>query len=529
LARRGAFLLEEERGEDCFRFHGLMAALLRAQLANEDPSVAKALTASAGAWFEYRGLHQQAEDHAVRAGDWDSVAAIRSARVRADIIAGRAITDVLGDVPRADVARPEFARLRAIGAIERGDAQGAARFAQAQPHGGRDIDDVILLAEVERAFGTGATGGGATEQLVERSTVPTEDPALVGHALIRFAEMSAMEGRFERARASLRRASVTPLADGRRSEVVELRRLLDALDGVSSHGAASEEDDVVTVVSAGSVFAKSAGAMASALAAELAGDRVRARSMLDSEAAADVRGSAFLRSVRAALLASTLQSDVCRPVEIVERTPPAIRALVATGHVEFVDQSGTVAVAGGAAELGIARARHALAAHSPRDMLLRLQAMRDVPMHPRTRVEAQVLAAIAEDELGHEDLAVRNLEVALTLSDTTGVRSPLVTWGPRVQALLERHLWDLAGRQPYSVELADRLRTTTFGEVVEPLTERERAVLRHLQTMMSNAEIATEMVVSVNTVKTHLKAIYRKLGVERRRDAVLCGRRAGLL
>ena len=44
-----------------------------------------------------------------------------------------------------------------------------------------------------------------------------------------------------------------------------------------------------------------------------------------------------------------------------------------------------------------------------------------------------------------------------------------------------------------------------------------------------HAEIATEMLVSVNTVKTHLKAIYRKLGVDRRRDAVLCGRRAGLL
>ena len=46
--------------------------------------------------------------------------------------------------------------------------------------------------------------------------------------------------------------------------------------------------------------------------------------------------------------------------------------------------------------------------------------------------------------------------------------------------------------------------------------------------MMSNAEIA-HSIVSVNTVKTHLKSVYRKLGVERRRDAVVRGRQLELL
>ena len=56
--------------------------------------------------------------------------------------------------------------------------------------------------------------------------------------------------------------------------------------------------------------------------------------------------------------------------------------------------------------------------------------------------------------------------------------------------------------------------------LLEPLSERERAILRYLPTMMSNAEIASELFVSVNTVKTHLKSIYRKLGAARRREAV---------
>jgi len=60
-------------------------------------------------------------------------------------------------------------------------------------------------------------------------------------------------------------------------------------------------------------------------------------------------------------------------------------------------------------------------------------------------------------------------------------------------------------------------------------SEREHAVLRFLATSLSTAEIADEMCLSVNTVKTHLAAIYRKLAASRRRDAVLRARRLELL
>jgi LuxR family maltose regulon positive regulatory protein len=65
--------------------------------------------------------------------------------------------------------------------------------------------------------------------------------------------------------------------------------------------------------------------------------------------------------------------------------------------------------------------------------------------------------------------------------------------------------------------------------LVEPLTERELAILGVLPTMESNLEIAEDFVVSVNTVKAHLKALYRKLGVATRRDAVRRGRELGLI
>jgi LuxR family maltose regulon positive regulatory protein len=65
--------------------------------------------------------------------------------------------------------------------------------------------------------------------------------------------------------------------------------------------------------------------------------------------------------------------------------------------------------------------------------------------------------------------------------------------------------------------------------VAEPLTERELAVLRLLPTQLSNREIGRELYVSVNTVRSHVQAVYRKLGVSTRAEAVAHARESGLL
>lgn len=57
-------------------------------------------------------------------------------------------------------------------------------------------------------------------------------------------------------------------------------------------------------------------------------------------------------------------------------------------------------------------------------------------------------------------------------------------------------------------------------EPIDPLTERERTALRYLASTLSNAEIAAQLYVSVSTIKTHQRALYRKLGANGRRDAV---------
>ena len=63
-------------------------------------------------------------------------------------------------------------------------------------------------------------------------------------------------------------------------------------------------------------------------------------------------------------------------------------------------------------------------------------------------------------------------------------------------------------------------RAATTGGLVEPLSDRERDVLRLLASELTGPEIARELVVSLNTVRTHTKNIYAKLGVNNRRAAV---------
>jgi len=65
--------------------------------------------------------------------------------------------------------------------------------------------------------------------------------------------------------------------------------------------------------------------------------------------------------------------------------------------------------------------------------------------------------------------------------------------------------------------------------IVEPLTEREQEVLRHVAHMLSTAEVAGAMYISTNTVKTHLKNIFRKLAAGHRREAVRRARELELI
>jgi LuxR family maltose regulon positive regulatory protein len=71
--------------------------------------------------------------------------------------------------------------------------------------------------------------------------------------------------------------------------------------------------------------------------------------------------------------------------------------------------------------------------------------------------------------------------------------------------------------------------STRPDNVAEPLTDRERSILALLPTPLSQRELADSLFVTPNTMKTHLRAIYRKLGAQSRNDAVIRARSLGLL
>jgi LuxR family transcriptional regulator, maltose regulon positive regulatory protein len=111
-----------------------------------------------------------------------------------------------------------------------------------------------------------------------------------------------------------------------------------------------------------------------------------------------------------------------------------------------------------------------------------------------------------------------------------------VEGGAPVRSLLARHLQagtgnlgDVGDLLEALARRAERAMAAGADMPVEPLSDRERIVLRYLSSMLSASEIAAELYVSVNTVKTHVRSIYRKLDANRRRDAVRRARELQLL
>ena len=154
---------------------------------------------------------------------------------------------------------------------------------------------------------------------------------------------------------------------------------------------------------------------------------------------------------------------------------------------------------------------------------------------PFARTEAWMMSALARDAIHDEPGALRALERGLDIAEPRGYSNVILRYGAPARSLLRRHIANGSGHRSFAGELLNVLDSPTAASrndvapLLEPLSERELAVLRFLPTMMSNAEIASEMFVSVNTVKTHLKHVYRKLDVADRRDAVRRARRLRLL
>ena len=151
---------------------------------------------------------------------------------------------------------------------------------------------------------------------------------------------------------------------------------------------------------------------------------------------------------------------------------------------------------------------------------------------PRHVVLVRALQAVAAPSQGE---ALAYLQDALALAEPEGYVRAFTDLGASMAELLR--LAESRGMAPtYARSL---LATMDWGaatdaaarnqDLVEPLSERELDVLRLLAANRTYHEIASDLFVSVNTVKTHLKNIYGKMGVGGRRQAAARARELGLV
>jgi LuxR family maltose regulon positive regulatory protein len=151
----------------------------------------------------------------------------------------------------------------------------------------------------------------------------------------------------------------------------------------------------------------------------------------------------------------------------------------------------------------------------------------------RLGIQALLLEAIARDALRDAGGATRALERSLEFAEADGFVLPFLIFP--APELLERQtrlrtthaslvaeiLNLLSGRMPPA-------RTSASEPLADALSDSELRVLRYLPTNLQAPEIAAELFVSVNTVRTHMRHIYAKLGVHRRAEAVERARELGL-
>ena len=572
LARANAFL-ESVDSTGWYRMHPLFAEVLRAHLRHRHPGLEPRLRQRTAQWLADHGQLTEAVAQAAAAHDWQFAArwlvttlgigslvsgtdsdrlrrllsaippglpgaepalveaALRLAEDDLDACAA-ALARVEGQPGASD---PAAAHCRALLAVLAGrlsgDYPGARRAAADAGRLAREVPQRILRQHPELEamvpVGLGSTALTAGELDLARAGLAegveacgppgTEQPHC--EALGSLALVDLLQGRLRQAEAhahgSLDVAGRSVVPPGRSA----------ALGHLVLAGVATEHDDLAAartslnqaVTCAGvqpdSVAAVEAAVIGSRIAAA-AGECDRAHALLDEARAHLATGTAPAWEL----------DELAVATSAVHLAEGDTRAALATLE----------AVACERPQHTVARARVLLAAG--RDGLA-MEALTGLPADgrsvPQSRVQACLLRAQAAVGNGEAKSARRLLAQALALARPERLRRLFIESGSEVRLLLRQDpqlAWAHSWLPPELLPDNGHRRTAErLPAVVESLSGRERDVLNQAAHMLSTEEIAAELFLSVNTVKTHLKSAFRKLGVTRRGEAVHRAQGLGLL
>ena len=585
LEEQNAFVTALDAARTWFRYHHLFADLLRLELRRVAPATIPSLHRAAATWHDHEGDVVQAVRHYQAAGDWAPAGRLLVDNYHTLTMAGRGETlhALLGVFPAdAHLSDENVAAALSIDSILHGrldDAAGhlrvARRLAPAAPAERRRLFDVYLaLLEVELARrhsdlrrAQEATRGleaalGAAAETNELPVLP-DYRALV---LINLGIAELWAGRpgdarqhLEEALGHARRiprpflevgclahlAIAAPLTGQPLPLALELSEL--ALAIAEEHGWTSQSMTTGAFAMAGTALVRM-GRFAEA-------ERHLTRAEETLRLAADPGTEVTLHHARGMLRFGEGRFD--EALADFARAQGSQRLLVSE-HVFTVDARGRalqVRVRMGDTEA----ARLAIAALSPdqrnraviRIALAALALEEDNPDHAVAalapvvdgsapalserwaRVEALLLDATARDRLGDHRVAEESLEAALELAEPEGLVLPFMLWPTR--ELLERHPRHRTAHGALISTILDTLaghvapRRGPAAPLRDELSDAELRVVRYLPSNLTASEIASELVVSANTVRTHMRHIYAKLDAHTRSEAVARARELGLV
>ena len=582
LAHANAFVQPIGGGQ--YRYHALFAQMLRLKLRLECPDRIAALHRQAARWYERHGQLTDAVRHAAQAGDWPLAAsAVIDGLAIGELIeqrGGRSLADGFASMPHGEAwpepqpylvaaaialsaGRPDSAAA-ALDAAEKiferlpADQEDAARLAVAMirltvSRRSGDLDAAAEAVACAEALAGRVCGGGAARHAGIRAQV-----------LFARGVAELWSGRFGEAAGVLDAGVTVAAASGEDHERIDCLGHLALVEALRGHlaRAAKLAGEATTGCAGAGQRSQGQQPRPAALAAlawvhlehhELREARSRLK-QLDTalrtspdrligavacltgaySALAEGRAAVATQFVARARSAWSVPSWLEQRLSLAES-----RALAAAGDIEAALAAAKRADCESSPEAAVTLA-HAWVAAGDGDNARRalapvLAAHEGVPEW--VRVQACLVDARLSYHRADRVRGRRSLGCALRLAEREQLRLPFAmerSWiGPVLQrdpelAGAHQHLLGSAGCHG-SLPAASPALNEAANPVVEPLTEREREVLRQVSVMLTTAEIASELYISTNTVKSHIKNICHKLAATHRGEAVRRARQLRLI
>jgi LuxR family maltose regulon positive regulatory protein len=582
LEDANAFVVSLDPGRTWFRFHQLLADFLRLELRRTMADEVAVLHRRAADWFLDHGDVPGAVRHILAAGDWIGAVEVISDNVFGLALDGRieTVDTLLASLPRgAAIEHPELALARAITQLERGHLEEAAtHLDRAESH----LGGVSTRRRPHLAAGVASSRqalarqrgqfGAVIDQVEALKSSPNDSPD--GH-LVLTADLRAVtlmhlgivemwSGSLVDAERHLQEGAVLAQGIGHPYLEIACRANLAFLSGFTSFAIGRERSEKALGL-AESYELENRPVVAPALVT-IGGNMVcmgefdgaghwleRASTALeggvDPALAVHLHASNGMLHAAVGDLSAALV-ELLRAEESQTRVDGehVLAGMVAGWRVATEARLGRVVEARASlaalpedyfdrGEIRNARAVIEMAEGNPAAALDSLESVVEGNLsvaHDLNLVEAHLLAAKAHAQLGHRDAARRETEDALAAAEEERLILPFALCD--ALPLIEDLHSHATAHGALRIEVRQMLtgstptrRNVPSEPALDHLSPSELRVLGYLPTNLTRPEIANELFVSLNTVNTHIRNIYAKLGVNGRSAAVATARKAKLL